>query len=93
MSKKERAPVRMCVGCRERKKKEELVRFTLGPAKRPAKRPEDFLYLNEKRSLPGRGFYLCPTLKCFRMAQKKNHVGRILGSHGSPISVETVLAR
>ncbi|OGP55082.1 MAG: hypothetical protein A2162_08065 [Deltaproteobacteria bacterium RBG_13_52_11b] len=89
MSKKERAPIRMCVGCRERKKKEELVRFTRGPAKGP----EDFLYLSEKRSLPGRGFYLCPTLKCFRMAQKKKQVGRILGSHGSPISVETMLAR
>ena len=84
MSKRGHTPVRMCVGCRGRIKKEDLVRFTRGP--------EGSVFLNEKKTLGGRGFYLCPTLKCFRMAQKKNQMGRILGSQGSPISLETVLA-
>jgi predicted RNA-binding protein YlxR (DUF448 family) len=75
----------MCVGCRERKKKEELVRFTRGS--------EGILFHSDKKRLAGRGFYLCPNLKCLKMAQKKNQMGRILGSHGSPISLETVLAR
>jgi uncharacterized protein len=85
VSRRERAPVRMCVGCRERKRKEELIRFTQGE--------EGILIYNERKPLPGRGFYLCPTLKCFRMAQRKHPWGGIVGSHGSPISVETVLAR
>jgi len=85
VSRRERAPVRMCVGCRERKRKEELIRFTQGEG--------GILIYNERKPLSGRGFYLCPTLKCFRMAQRKHPWGGIVGSHGSPISVETVLAR
>jgi predicted RNA-binding protein YlxR (DUF448 family) len=74
------------MGCRERKRKEELIRFTQGE--------ERTLIPNlGKKPLPGRGFYLCPTLKCLRMAQKKNPWGRFSGSHGSPISIETVLTR
>ena len=28
--------------------------------------------INGKKHLEGRGFYLCPDLACFKMAQKKN---------------------
>ena len=85
MSKKGHTPVRMCVGCRGRIKKEDLLRFTPGP--------EGNAFFNEKKTLGGRGFYLCPTLKCLRKAQKKSRLGLILGSHGSPVVLETMLVK
>jgi len=29
------------------------------------------VFVNEKKRINGRGFYLCPDLICFKMAQKK----------------------
>ena len=36
--------------------------------------------MNGKKHLEGRGFYLCPDLACFKMAQKKNSWVRSLDS-------------
>ena len=38
------------------------------------------VFVNEKKRINGRGFYLCPDLICFKMAQKKE---RWVGSLGS----------
>jgi uncharacterized protein len=75
----------MCIGCRERKKKEEMIRFTRGA--------EGVLLLNEGKPSGGRGLYLCPNLRCLKLAQKKNRMGQVLGIHGSPISIEARLAQ
>jgi len=63
MSKKEHVPIRMCIGCRRKRKKEEMLRFIKGI--------DGVVFVNEKRRINGRGFYLCPDLICFKMAQKK----------------------
>lgn len=64
MSKKGHVPIRTCIGCREKRKKEELIWF--------AQSVEGVLIVNEKKPHQGRGFYLCPDLGCLSMAKKKN---------------------
>jgi predicted RNA-binding protein YlxR (DUF448 family) len=72
MSKKRHVPARMCIGCRKKKKKEEMIRFIDSP--------KGFVLSNEKNHLNGRGFYLCPDLMCLKMAQKKTRWARSLES-------------
>jgi hypothetical protein len=69
----------MCIGCRKRKKKKELMRLTRG---------EGTFILDRTTLLAGRGYYLCPDANCLRMAQKKNRVRWTLGSAGSATPTE-----
>jgi len=77
MSKKAHVPIRMCLGCRKKRKKEEMVRFT--------KTSDGVSFVNGKKDLRGRGYYLCPDRLCFRLAQKRNKWLESLGSVGSSI--------
>jgi len=72
MKKRGHIPMRMCMGCRRRRKKEEMVRFI--------KSLDGAFFMNEKKNLDGRGYYLCPDRMCFKLAEKKS---RSLGSLGS----------
>ena len=63
MSKKEHVPIRMCIGCRRKRKKDEMLRFIKGI--------DGVVFVNQKKKINGRGLYLCPDLICFKMAQKK----------------------
>jgi len=63
MSKKGHRPVRTCIGCRKKRKKEELIWLTQGPG--------GLAVVNRKKPHQGRGFYLCPDLRCLNMARKK----------------------
>jgi len=63
MSRKGHLPVRTCIGCREKKKKEEMIWL--------AQSPGGVVVVNRKRPHQGRGFYLCPELRCLNMAKKK----------------------
>jgi hypothetical protein len=72
MKKRGHIPIRMCIGCRRRRKKEEMVRFI--------KSSDGAFFMNEKKNLDGRGYYLCPDRMCFKLAEKKS---RRLGSLGS----------
>ena len=63
MSKKGHAPVRTCIGCREKKKKEEMIWLTQSAP--------GVVLVNGKKPHQGRGFYLCPDLRCLNMAKKK----------------------
>jgi hypothetical protein len=60
-------PTRMCMGCRKRREKRELIRLT--------KNAEGVFVPDEKKISPGRGFYLCPDPECFARAQKKQPKG------------------
>ena len=84
MSKKGHVPVRMCIGCRGRKKKQEMLRFIRGPG--------DTLRPNGKTSQGGRGLYLCPNVNCLKLARKRSQGGRALGTTGLPVSLEWVLS-
>ena len=63
MSNKGRAPIRTCIGCREKKKKEEMIWLTQSAA--------GVVVVNGKKPHQGRGFYLCPDLRCLNLAKKR----------------------
>jgi predicted RNA-binding protein YlxR (DUF448 family) len=64
MSKKGYVPIRTCIGCRKKRKKEEMIWLV--------QRPEGVVVVNGKKTHQGRGFYLCRDLGCLDMAKKKN---------------------
>ena len=66
MSRKGHVPVRMCMGCRKRRKKEEMIRFTRAAG-------GEALALGRKNQ-DGRGLYLCPDLSCLKAAKKKRRL-------------------
>ena len=85
MSRKGHVPIRMCVGCHQRRQKEMLIRLV--------KNTEGGFSLDETRKHEGRGYYLCPDRSCLRMAQKKiKGLGGTIGlmDHGHP-SIESGL--
>jgi hypothetical protein len=63
MSKRGPAPIRTCIGCRKRRKKEEMIWLTLSS--------EGVVKVNPRAPHHGRGFYLCPDLGCVHRAKKK----------------------
>jgi predicted RNA-binding protein YlxR (DUF448 family) len=64
----------MCIGCRKKKKKEEMLRLV--------KSINGGVSIDEKKRMKGRGFYLCPDPICFKMARKKERWGESLESMG-----------
>jgi len=55
-------PFRMCIGCRRRRKKAEMIRFV---------QDASGTMLIGNKNAQGRGFYLCLELACSNMARKK----------------------
>jgi predicted RNA-binding protein YlxR (DUF448 family) len=53
----------MCIGCRAKKKKKEMIWL--------AESPVGVAVVNGKKPHEGRGFYLCPDLRCLNRAKKK----------------------
>jgi uncharacterized protein len=67
MSNKGHVPIRMCIACGKRRRKEEMIRFT--------KTPDRMVVLKEKKDQKGRGLYLCPDPNCLKKAERKKGVG------------------
>jgi predicted RNA-binding protein YlxR (DUF448 family) len=59
------------MGCRTRKRKDELLRFV--------RNPKGNFMLEKKQEVGGRGAYLCPDPRCLKTAQKKNPTKRFEG--------------
>ena len=64
MSKRGHIPIRTCIGCRKKRKKEEMIWL--------AQHPEGAVVVNGRKPHQGRGFYLCPDFGCLNVAKKKN---------------------
>jgi predicted RNA-binding protein YlxR (DUF448 family) len=64
----------MCIGCRERVAKSELLRVTAGSGSdgRPAVVPDP------AATRPGRGAHLHPTAECYQLAARRRAFGRAL---------------
>ena len=63
-------PMRQCIGCREMKPKQQLIRVV--------RAPEGTLSIDFRGKKNGRGAYLCPDPECLRKAQKSRAVERAL---------------
>lgn len=67
---KKKLPLRMCVGCRERRDKRELVRVV--------RSPEGQISIDSSGKSPGRGAYICPKEVCLQKALKTKAIERSL---------------
>jgi predicted RNA-binding protein YlxR (DUF448 family) len=65
------APVRTCIGCRERTEKSELLRIVAC---------DGGIAIDHSQVLPGRGAYLHPRPACLEQALKRRSLGRALRS-------------
>lgn len=70
-TKSKKVPIRMCVGCRERFNKKELVRIV--------RTPEGEVKLDRTGKMSGRGAYICPDkIECIDRAIKSKVLERNL---------------
>lgn len=63
-------PMRQCMGCNERKPKNELVRIV--------RSPDGEIALDFTGKKNGRGAYLCRSAECLRRAAKSHRIDRVL---------------
>ena len=70
MAKKKKIPFRICIGCRDKKPKKELVRIV--------RTPDNDVVLDITGKKPGRGAYICAQEDCFKKAVKGKRLERNL---------------
>lgn len=75
--KKKKIPTRMCIACREKKPKKELIRIVVFEAG---------LIADETGKAQGRGAYICPSVECLDKAKKIRAFDRMLET---PMSEES----
>ena len=63
-------PMRQCVGCREMKPKNQMIRIV--------RSPEGEISLDFRGKAPGRGVYVCPNADCFAKMRKSRGAERSL---------------
>ena len=63
-------PIRMCLGCRESKPKNELIRIV--------RTPDERILLDERGKVSGRGAYICRSRSCFDRAFRSKAMERSL---------------
>ena len=68
--KKKKIPERKCLGCNESKPKAELIRIV--------RAPDGTVSLDFNGKKPGRGAYICKSVKCYEKAVKAKRIGRSL---------------
>lgn len=61
-------PQRQCIGCRESKEKQKLIRIV--------KTPEGEIVIDRTGRKNGRGAYLCDNEECLKKAKKSNALNR-----------------
>lgn len=70
MARVRKIPMRMCVGCRERKDKRKLVRIV--------RTPEGVVLVDPTGKKSGRGAYICPDLACLEKVIKSKGLEKAL---------------
>ncbi len=78
-----KVPQRQCVGCREMKPKQELIRVVRGP--------DGTISLDPTGKKPGRGAYVCREGNCLRRAQKSRALERAFSSQIPPEVYEELI--
>ncbi|MHB1126580.1 MAG: RNase P modulator RnpM [Bacillota bacterium] len=80
MLKVRKIPLRMCVGCRERRDKRELIRIV--------RTPLEEVLMDPTGKKAGRGAYICPRIECLNKAVKSKALPRALNAEVSGEVVE-----
>ncbi len=80
VKKTRKLPLRVCVGCKEKKNKKELVRIV--------KTPEGTIEVDFAGKKAGRGAYICPQEKCLDIAIKKKSLEKSLKQSLTQIILE-----
>lgn len=70
MARQRKIPQRMCVGCKVKKNKRDLVRVV--------RTPEQELCVDLTGKKSGRGAYICPSIDCLQKALKNKGLERSL---------------
>jgi len=70
-------PIRTCLGCRQRRSKQELLRVAAGPSGL------------EARAQGGRGWYVCRDASCLAKTLKRKDIGSLIGG---PVTDEKLQA-
>lgn len=78
-------PMRQCLGCREMKPKNELIRVV--------RSPEGEISLDFRGKAPGRGAYLCPDPVCLKKAVKGRALERAFSTAIPPEIYERLTAQ
>jgi predicted RNA-binding protein YlxR (DUF448 family) len=78
-------PVRTCIGCRKKRKKEEMIWFK--------ESIDGVKPVGGKKNLEGRGFYLCPDPICFKKARKRKKMEGSFVEHQIGIPFEEMFLR
>lgn len=78
-----KVPQRQCVGCREMKPKQELIRVVRGP--------DGAISLDPTGKKPGRGAYVCREGDCLRRAQKSRALERAFSQQIPPEIYEELI--
>jgi len=71
-------PIRMCIACKTKRAKRELLRITRTPA--------GIVEFNPQQKKEGRGVYLCQNLSCIEKAKASGLIGGRLKTQ-VPISI------
>lgn len=66
--KQKRVPIRMCIACRKRSPKGEMIRLVLSEEGNPS--------VDVRGKIPGRGANVCASMECFDLAVEKKAFGR-----------------
>lgn len=61
---------RLCIACRKKKSKEELIRIV--------KTPEGLVKVDPLKKLPGRGAYICSDIECINRLKRENSLNYAL---------------
>ena len=63
-------PQRTCMGCNEKKDKNELIRIV--------KNKDNEIFVDKTRKMEGRGAYICNDIKCLEKVIKSKRLERLL---------------
>lgn len=73
---------RTCIGCKETRQIEELIRLVLAP--------DGQIAVDIDRRLPGRGAHICPSISCMEMAVRGNAFTRAFRQTISPPTADSL---
>ncbi|KUO52282.1 MAG: nucleic acid-binding protein [Desulfitibacter sp. BRH_c19] len=80
--KKKQIPQRMCIGCRERMEKRNLIRVV--------RTPQEEVIVDPTGKKAGRGAYLCGKIECLEKAIKTKGLDRALNCSITPEITESL---